>query len=62
MPAKVVEKHILTGTPEVQVDIWDNGTVEVTIGEEVVQAERLGEIFAFVESHGQITLRTTADD
>lgn len=61
MAAKVVEKHILTGTPEVQVDIWDNGTVEVSIGQEVVQASYLAEIVAFVESHGQVTVSADAD-
>lgn len=56
MPAKVIEKHVLSGTPEVEVFVWDNGTVEIGIGNEVVQAERLAEIVAFVEAHGQITV------
>lgn len=60
MAAKVVEKHILTGTPEVQVDIWDNGTVEVSIGQEVVTASYLTDIVAFVETHGQVTVSADA--
>jgi hypothetical protein len=48
MPAKIEEKHILTGTPEVQLDVWDNGTVEV-------------QIVAFVEQHGQIRVSVDAD-
>lgn len=56
MPVKVVEKHILSGTPEVEVHVWDNGTVEVLIGDEVVQTQRLAEIVAFVEAHGQVTV------
>jgi hypothetical protein len=61
MPAKIEEKHILTGTPEVQLDVWDNGTVEVQIGDEVVTAERLTQIVAFVEQHGQIRVSVDAD-
>ena len=59
MPTKIEETHILTGTPEVQLDVWDNGTVEVQIGDEIVTAERLTQIVAFVEQHGQV--RVSAD-
>lgn len=61
MAAKVVEKHVLTGTPFVEVDIWDNGEVDVVIGEEAVPARRLAEIVAFVEAHGQVTVSVHDD-
>ncbi len=60
MPAKVVERHVLTGTPEIQLDVWDNGTVEIHVGDEAVSSDRFTDAVAFVEQHGQI--RVSADD
>ena len=61
MPATVVEKHILTGGPEVELSVWDNGDVDLTIGNEMVTTSRLAEIVAFVENHGQVRVNVNAD-
>ena len=49
------ERHIQGGDPEAVVEVMEDGSVGVTIGEVTyLTAERLGEIVAFVETHAQI--------
>lgn len=58
MPTLVQEKHVLLGHgSEVRVDVWDNGNVEIWIGKEMIDPFRLAEIVAFVEQHGQVTVK-----
>ena len=60
MAGKVLERHVLTGTPEIEVNVWDNGDVEIMVGDEAVTSARLADAVAFVENHGQI--RVSVDD
>ena len=60
MAGKVLERHILAGTPEIEVNVWDNGDVEIMVGNEAVTAARFADVVAFLEHHGQI--RVSVDD
>lgn len=50
------EKHVLDGYPECKVEVNDDGSVEVWVAYEMMTVDRLSEIVAFVESHGQVTV------
>lgn len=57
---KIVERHALMGQPDACVLVFDSGDVEVEIGVVVVTVERLSEIVAFVETHGQTKVAADA--
>jgi hypothetical protein len=56
------ERHVLLGSPEALVEINDDGSVAVTLDQVTyLTVERLGEIVAFVEQHGQVTVVQSDD-
>ena len=62
--SSIVERHELKTMEEldVRVDVWDNGDVDVWIGNENLTITNLAEIVRFVETHSRCEMGDLSGD